>query len=386
MNVVLKPGKDKAIRHHHHWIFSGAIKRWPPCENGDILGVESAQGDFLGYGYFHRGTSIAGRMLSFDTTPPQTAVQELIQRAARFRSMLFNHKTTNAYRLIHSEGDGIPGLIVDQYADTLVMQISTLGIEKIKPTIIAELRSELQPRTIWEKSDNPSRTEEGLPPLEGILWGKPPGMVDIIENDLPFTVDIIHGQKTGFFLDQRENRAWVRSLARDRTVLNCFGYTGGFSLAALSGGARYAKTVDTSEEAICHANLHAERMGFTQSHEGIIADVFTYLREAEIEENFIILDPPAFAKHKTDVIRACRGYKDINRLAMMKIPPGGLLLTCSCSYHIDEKLFQTVVFQAASEAKRRVRIIGRHHLAPDHPVNIFHPEGEYLKSLLLYVE
>lgn len=200
-------------------------------------------------------------------------------------------------------------------------------------------------------------------------------------------VDIVGGQKTGFFLDQREMRQWVRGLSKDKRVLNCFGYTGGFSVYALAGGASEVVTVDISEQAIAMAEKNiAMNGGKKKNAPCVAADAFAWLRENELPFDLIILDPPAFAKQKNDVVQACRGYKDINRLAIQKIPAGGMILTSSCSYHVDEKLFQQVVFQAAHEADRRARVIGRHRLAPDHPINIFHPEGEYLKSMLLFVD
>lgn len=386
--VTLKPGKDKPIRQRHHWIFSGAIKTLPEFADGDILGVQSSADEFLGYGYFHHQTSISGRMLSFDQTPGESALVQNIDRAIAYRLSLINQKTTTAYRLVNSEGDGIPGLIVDRYADILVLRISTLGIEKLKPLIVAHLQKKLQPASIYEKSDLPSRRKEGLKDQIGLLAGDElPMVVEIKENGLKFLVDIADGQKTGFFLDQREMRRWVRELSDGKRVLNCFGYTGGYSVYALAGGATDATTVDISPEVIALAEKNIALNNFSKKiAHGVVADVFGFLRQEKLSYDFIILDPPAFAKRKTDVIQACRGYKDINRLAIQRIPAGGLILTSSCSYHVDEKLFQQVVFQAAHEANRNVRIIGRHRLAPDHPINIFHPEGEYLKSLLLFVE
>lgn len=399
-NVVLKPGKEKPIRSRHHWIFSGAISSLPDFVDGDILGVESAQGVFLGYGYFHHQTSISGRMLSFDKTSGADAVKENLDRAIAMREALFDRKETNAYRLVHSEGDGIPGLIVDQYADVLVIQATTLGIDRLKPIITEHLQKRLKPRSIFEKSTSPSRREEGLKDQVGMLIGEPVLGVEIKENGLKFVVDIVNGQKTGFFLDQREMRAYVRELASGKRVLNCFGYTGGFSVAALAGGALSADTIDQDAGAVALAKKNVTLNNFKIKEvpsraersevEGsgfITDDVFQFLRTKDLSKyELIILDPPAFAKRKTDVIAACRGYKEINRLAMERMPAGSILVTSSCSYHVDDKLFQTVIFQAALDAKRDVKIIGRHRHAPDHPVNIYHPEGEYLKSLVLFIE
>lgn len=386
--VILKPGKEKPVKARHHWIFSGAIQSAPDFANGDILGVESAKGEFLGYGYFHHHTSIAGRMLSFTHTPAQETVKQNIDQAIAMRELLFDVKETNAYRLVHSEGDGIPGMIVDRYDDVLVFQVTTLGIERLKPLIVEHFKKKLKPRSIYEKSTSPSRREEGLKDLVGVLSGESVVGVEIKENGLKFVVDIVNGQKTGFFLDQREMRQYVRELSNGKRVLNCFGYTGGFSVAALAGGAVSVDTVDQDAGAIAFAKRNVELNKLQNKQNGFLTDdVFQFLRTKDLfSYNLVILDPPAFAKKKTEVVAACRGYKEINRLAMEKMPAGGILVTSSCSYHVDEKLFQTVIFQAALDAKRSVKIIGRHRHAPDHPVNVYHPEGEYLKSLVLYVE
>lgn len=399
-SVILKPGKDKPIANRHHWIFSGAIKSLPEFEDDDILPVETANGEFLGYAYFNSKTSISGRMLSFDKTPAEEAIKQNIDKAIAFRDKIFDRKITNAYRLVNSEGDKIPGLVIDLYNDVLVLQIATLGIERLKPMIVEHLIKSLKsrgttrdpdftsgPKTIYEKSNLLSRGEEGLQNQEGLLYGEDIDEVEIMENKIKFIVSLKNGQKTGFFLDQREMRKLVGELSEGKKVLNCFGYTGGFSLYAMNGGATTVDTVDISEDAINLAKKNTSLNKIkTEKHGFIAEDVFQFLREKPLEYNLIILDPPAFTKRKTDIIQACRGYKDINRLAIKKILPNSFLLTSSCSYHVDEKLFQTVVFQAAAEANRSARIIGRHRLAPDHPINIFHPEGEYLKSLLLFIE
>ncbi|MBX7223105.1 MAG: class I SAM-dependent rRNA methyltransferase [Blastocatellia bacterium] len=386
-HLILHKGKEKALRNRHHWIFSGAVKHLPQVENGSVVEVYSCEREFLGIAYLNRKCSILGRMLSFSERHLTTVLEKAIRRAVALRQMLFAHKDTNAYRLVNSEGDEIPGLIVDQYNDVLVMQISTLGIEKLKKEILEILIKELNPKSILEKSTGPSRREEGLRSLEAVHWGEPVPSVEIRENGLRLAVNLETGQKTGFFLDQREMRSLVESFAQGRRVLNCFSYTGGFSVAALRGGAASVHSVDISESAIEEAKNNCALNGYSdEKNEFSVADVFTFLREKKNACNFVILDPPAFAKKKQDVIPACRGYKEINRLALAGVPSQSLVLTSSCSHHVDEKLFQQVVFQAAGEASRSVRILERHRLAPDHPVNIFHPEGSYLKSLLLYVE
>jgi 23S rRNA (cytosine1962-C5)-methyltransferase len=384
--VILKEGRDKAIRHRHHWIFSGAVSRLPEFEPGEILPVQSAGGELLGHAYFNPRSAIAGRMISFGATPPLQTIESRIDGALALRSRLVADGT-NAYRLIHGEGDGLPGLVVDRYADILVIQIATLGMEKLKPKIIAWLVDKVSPKAIYEQSRLPTRREEGLSDFEGWIVGEPVEAVEIRENGLKFLVEIAGSQKTGFFLDLRAMRELVGSLAKGRRLLNCFSYTGAFSVAALAAGAPSVDSVDSSQQAMDLARRNFALNGLPlKGNSFCVEDVFEFLRHLEKSYDMIVLDPPAFAKRKSDVVRACRGYKDINRLALQKISPAGLLLTFSCSHFVDAGLFQQVVWQAAREASRRVRILQRHRLAYDHPINIYHPESEYLKSLLLYVE
>ncbi|MFH1790931.1 MAG: class I SAM-dependent rRNA methyltransferase [Candidatus Omnitrophota bacterium] len=384
--VTLKKGKEKAIKNRHHWIFSGAIQFMPDFEDGRILPVRSCDNEFLGLAYFNRKSSITGRMICFENVSPEDAVQAAVKRARELRSKLFDNGT-NAYRLINGEGDGMPGLIVDVYGSVLVLQIATMGMDKLKPAVLDALIKEFSPEGILEKSRLQSRKEEGLEGFEGVIYGNVPESITIKENHLPFIVRPMHAQKTGFFLDQRGSRQMVRRFAEGKRVLNCFSYTGAFSVYALKGGASRVDSIDESEDAIGLAMENVRMNGYdTHFNRFFVADVFEFLRSARAEYDFVILDPPAFAKRKTDIVNACRGYKDINRLAISKLSGAGFVLTSSCSYHVDEGLFQKVVFQASREAGRNVRIIQRHALACDHPVNIYHPEGEYLKSLLLYVD
>jgi 23S rRNA (cytosine1962-C5)-methyltransferase len=385
-NVTLKAGKDKAVRNRHHWIFSGAVGSLPDFEDGDILAMESAKGEFLGYGYFNRRCSIIGRMISFDRTPARDAVKSNIERAAILRRSFFDERT-NAFRLVNAEGDGLPGLIIDRYDDVLVLQVTTLGMEKLKPFVLEVLERVAPSRAVYEKSSLPSRREEGLTDFEGLLAGTLDPETRFLENGFPFVADLVRSQKTGFFLDQREMRRLVMSLAQECRILNCFSYTGGFTVYGLRGGASRVVSVDASEPALELARKNVALNGFeVRAADFVRADVFDYLRTLEEEFDLIILDPPAFAKKKTDVVQACRGYKDLNRVALARVPAGGLLLTFSCSHFVDEPLFRTVIFQAAAEAGRRVRLLQRHHQAFDHPLNIFHPESEYLKGFLLYVD
>lgn len=385
--VILKPGRDKAVKNRHHWIFSGAIQRMPDFENGDILPVRSAAGELLGHGYFNRRSSITGRMIGFGDEPPGVAVRRSLERALALRTRFFDPKVTNAVRLVNAEGDGLPGLIADLYDEVLVLQIATLGMEKLKPLILELLTDALHPRSVLERSDLPARRDEGLEDQSGLLAGEPVERVRILENGVSYWVDVSHGQKTGFFLDQRESRRLVREVAAGRRVLNTFAYSGSFSVSAVLGGAERADSIDASEAALA---LAEENFGLNGLPSGsgffFHGDVFEFLREPALDHDFIILDPPAFAKKRTDVVAACRGYKDINRLAFQRVRTPGLVLTFSCSHFVEESLFQQVVFQAAHEAGRRVRILQRHRQAFDHPVNIYHPETVYLKGFLLDVD
>ncbi len=385
--VILKPGKEKAVHQRHHWIFSGAVDSLPDFEPGDLLPVYAANGELLGSGYFNRSSGIIGRLVAFDPTPPLKSIEQRLKAAHALRQRLFDVQRTNAYRLINAEGDGVPGLIVDLYDQVAVLQSSTKGMDRLKPWVVDWLNQEMHPQLIYEKSLLPSRREEGIPQIQGILSGKEPDEILFKENGLLFTLALEKSQKTGFFLDHRETRQWIRELARGKVVLNAFSYTGGFSVYALAGGAKRVDSVDISEDALENAKKNLSLNGFSPHQQGIFcADVFTFLRESPLPYDLVILDPPAFAKKRKDIVPACRGYKDINRLAMQKMPPASLLLTCSCSHYVDEALFQKVLFQAALEAKRQIRMIGGHRLAPDHPINLFHPESQYLKSTLLFIE
>lgn len=386
--VVLKPSKEVALLNKHHWIFSGAIAHMPSSyEEGATLPVFSAKGLLLGHAYFNKKTSIAGRMVSFGEILPEEAIKLSIDRAIEMRHAFFPFpEKTNSYRLINAEGDCLPGLIIDKYDDILVMQISTLGMEKWKAFIVDYLCKKLKPRAIYENSSSPSRKEEGLLKEERFIYNSSSPELIIRENGLSFYISLTEGQKTAFFLDHREMRYAIQKLAKGKRVLNCFGYSGAFTIYSCAGGSKLTKTVDISKTALEFAKKNLTLNGFEGAQNELIeADAFDYLHNESLDYDLIILDPPAFAKKKGDLIKACRGYKEINRVTLAKMPRASLLLTCSCSYHVDPKIFQQLLFQAAAEAGREVKIIGRHQLAADHPINIYHPEGEYLKSLLLWV-
>jgi 23S rRNA (cytosine1962-C5)-methyltransferase len=385
--LLLRRGKDKAVRNRHHWIYSGAVQSLADVPDGSLVGVRAADGAFLGHAYINRKCSILGRMVNFDERPPLEAIEDALDRALALRTRFFD-AATNAFRLVNAEGDGLPGLIVDRYGDVLVLQVSTLGIERLKPDIVRSLVRRMAPRSVYEKSNVPARREEGLPMFEGRLFGEEVGVFEVLENGRRFLIDIPASQKTGFYLDQREMRRLAGSLARGRRVLNAFSYTGGFSVFALAGGAAAVDSVDASESALALARENCRLNGFLESPENrfFAADVFDFIRERSLDYDFVVLDPPAFAKRKEDVVRACRGYKDLHRVVFQKVPASSLVMTFSCSFFVDETLFRQVVFQASREASRNVRILQRHHHAYDHPLNIYHPESDYLKGFLLYVD
>jgi 23S rRNA (cytosine1962-C5)-methyltransferase len=388
IRCVLKKGKEKPLEGFHPWVFSGAIDQIDDdYESGDIVKVFSAEGRFLGQGYLNPRSQIAIRMLSFDEKEINAGFfEKRIQDAILLRQR-FLPAMTNAYRLIHAEGDFLPGLIVDRYGDYLAVQFLTMGMDKWKSAIVSILQKETQVKGIFERGDSEWREWEGLDSRIGKLWGEePPDYVEVLENGLPFIVDIHKGQKTGFFLDQRANRKLISEISKGMRVLNCFSYTGGFSVYAMKGGASQVVSVDSSRDAVNNARENFRRNELPVNENDFVEeDVFEYLRASRQEFDLIILDPPAFCKNKNQIMQASRGYKDINLYAMKKLAKGGLLFTCSCSSYIDPDLFQKIIFAAAKDAKRRVRIIAKTSHGFDHPINIYHPEGEYLKGLLCEV-
>jgi len=384
----LKPNRDRSVRRFHPWIFSGAPTRLEGVKEPGLIEVIAADGKFLGRGFYNPNSQIVCRMLTWQEEAIDAGFfQRKIGDAYRIRRRLVETNATNAFRVVNAEGDGLPGLIVDKYADYLVVQISTLGMSHFRHEIVAALQNIIQPQGIFERSTGATLNEEGLQPITQTLAGnEPPASILIRENDLCFEVNIYEGQKTGFFLDQRENRAWVARLCAGRNLLNGFGYTGAFSVYAKSGDAPRVVTVDSSVAAIELAKRNFTLNNFSVTPDDFVAaDLFHYLRSTTQQFDFIILDPPAFAHRQKDVDNAARAYKDINLQAMKIIEPDGLLLSCSCSQPLASDLFQKILFAAAADAKRPVRILGQSSHAPDHPINIYHPEGRYLQAVLLHV-
>jgi 23S rRNA (cytosine1962-C5)-methyltransferase len=391
--VTLKPGKERPVLHRHPWIFSGAIQDIDPtAQDGEVVEVKDATGQWLARGHLNRRSQIVVRLLTWDPGEPvdRSFWRRRLERAFLGRALLAADAGTNAYRVVHSESDGLPGLIVDRYANWLVVQFSTLGIERARQRIVELLQEMASPMGIYERADPTARQREGLPIVEGVLVGsEPPKVIEICETGFHFLVDVRRGQKTGFYLDQRENRRIVGSLCQGARVLNAFAYTGAFAVYALAGGAASVINIDTSREALELAERNLVLNGFpADRYELIQGDVFEVLRDyraAGEQFDVIVLDPPKFATTQGQVPAAARGYKDINLLAMQLLRPGGLLATFSCSGVITLDLFQKIVFGAAVDAQRDVQIIGRLSQGPDHPILLSFPESEYLKGLLCRV-
>lgn len=388
--IILKAGKEESLMRFHPWVFSGAIFKMDKPEEGEFVEVYSNQHHFLGVGYYQKG-SISVRILSFKQEMITADFwKQRLQAAYQMRITLglARNPINNAYRLVYGEGDGLPGLIIDIYGQTAVMQVHTLGIHlhrmEIADTLCEVMGEEL--KHVYYKSEATLSAQEQMISVNEFLKGGSDENI-AMENGLKFYVDWLKGQKTGFFVDQRENRALVERYAKDKTVLNMFCYTGGFSFYALRGGAQLVHSVDSSAKAIELTNKNvALNFPDCSNHQAFVADAFDFLNQMQTSYDLIILDPPAFAKHKAAVRNALRGYTKLNAKAFEKIQSGGLLFTFSCSQVVDKISFRNAVLTAAVQSERKVRILHQLTQPADHPVNIYHPEGEYLKGLVLYVE
>ncbi|MGF7139081.1 class I SAM-dependent rRNA methyltransferase [Roseimarinus sediminis] len=389
--VVLKSGKDQSAKRFHPWIFSGAIKKsYGALNEGDVVVVYSNKDEFLGLGHYQIG-SIAVRIFSFEECEIDEAFWKKKLQAAydmRKRIGLTSSAATNVYRLVHAEGDGLPGLIIDFYNGTAVMQMHSIGMYQMRNELAAYLKEIMGEEllAVYDKSEKTIPFKADIQPHDGFLLGSTqPGVVSEYGN--LFKVDWEEGQKTGFFIDQRENRYLLQHYAKGRDVLNMFCYTGGFSFFAMKGGANKVHSVDASGRAI---DLTRENVALNfpddQRHEAIVADAFDYLKDIKDRYDLIVLDPPAFAKHRDALSRALQGYKRINARAFEQIRPGGIVFTFSCSQVVSKEKFREAVFSGAAIAGRNVRVLHQLTQPADHPVSIYHPEGEYLKGLVLYVE
>lgn len=384
--IYLKKGRIRSLQNYHPWVYSGAIDRIEgQFQEGDIVAVFSSDGKFQAKGFINSKSQIRIRILSFENIHiTNDFFVNRLKQAYEFRQKKIAGFTT-AYRIIHGEGDYLPGLVVDKYGDAIVVQIFSMGISRLRHHLINWIAEIIQPKIIIERSESRALVEEGMQPCKEILLGKPENDIIIDENGLKYIVDIWNGQKTGFYLDQRDNRRRIGNLAAGKNLLNCFSYSGGFSLAAARNGARTC-SVDISEEAVklSEQNFRLNQLN-TFEHQFIKANVFEFLKNIPGMFDFIVLDPPAFVKKKVHLLKGSRAYKEINRLAIQQIKPNGLILTCSCSSYINWSLFQKIIYSAAKDSKREVQVIGKYGQPLDHPVSVFHPESEYLKSLLLHV-
>lgn len=393
--VIIKAGREKPVRQQHPWIFSGAIEQLPiGVGDGEVVDVRSAGGEWLARGYLNRQSQIQVRLLSWqaDEAIDTAFWQRRLQGALDLRRTFIANAETNAYRLVNGESDYLPGLVVDQYADYLVMQVGTLGIDRRKQELAALLLTLRGCRGVIERSDLALRRQEGLTEATGLLAGTAPdGAVEVVELGFRYQVDLSQGQKSGFYTDQRDNRRRVAAYCRGGRVLNAFSYTAAFAVHALAAGAHHVTNIDTSIDALTVGETHLRLNGFDpdQQAEQIAGDVFTVLRDwraAGVEPfDMIILDPPKFAQSRGNLDRALRGYKDINLLALGLIKPGGILATFSCSGLVSADLFQKVIFGAAIDARRSVQVLEWLRQGNDHPVAITFPEGEYLKGLICRV-
>ena len=393
--IVLKNGKDHSLRRRHPWVFSGAIARLQgEADEGDAVRVEAADGELLGVGHFSGGGSIAVRMLDFGPAAqlPDAAFWERKLREAyqlRQRLHLTGEADTNVFRLVHAEGDGLPGLILDVYGDVAVVQAHSVGMYRARPEIAAALQAVFgeKLRAIYDKSAETVPGNAVPDAQNGYLLGESAGAEHLVtENGHQFAIDWETGQKTGFFIDQRDNRALLARYAAGRRVLNTFCYTGGFSVYALEAGAELVHSVDSSKKAIALTERNAGLTAHADRHAAYPDDVLGFLKNHSEEYDLLVLDPPAFAKHMGARHAALMGYKRLNAAGLRHLAPGGLLFTFSCSQVVSPELFEGAVLAAAIEAGRPARILHRLTQPADHPVSLFHPEGAYLKGLVLAVE
>lgn len=392
-SIKLKKGRDKSFNRKHPWIFSGAIDSVKDINtNGETVDIISGDGKFLGYGSYSSHSQISVRVLSFN--PDEKIDLDFFHRrindAAELREQIINDETTNAYRIINAESDLLPGLVVDKYGDYLVCQFLSAGAEFWKNETVKILVSLFNPTGIFERSDVEVREKEGLLPSKGVLFGKEPDeLLEIIENGNKFFVDVNLGHKTGFYLDQRDNRKILEQFSSEKEILNCFSYTGGFSVYAIKAGASKVISVDSSAESLTLAEKNFSLNGIDPSkYEIIHDDVFKYLRklrDTNRQFDVIILDPPKFAESVSQIDKAARGYKDINLLALKLLKKNGILFTFSCSGHIVPELFNKIIADAAADAGREVHILKYLTQSPDHTMLTSFPEGLYLKGLICKV-
>ena len=383
--IRLKPGRDKSMLNRHPWIFSGGIQSIVGSpEPGEVVEIQSSVGQRLGSAFYNPHSQISLRVITdapaglLDRTFWMQRLDQCLSRRNRVR------QTTNAFRVVYGESDGFPGLVIDVLADIVVVQLSSLGVESLRDIIQDWIVLNFNPAAIIERSDSPSLKAEGMNPRQALWWGTPSGAVEINAGTLRYWADPVQGQKTGFFIDQRDNRRRVAELG-SKSLLNLFSYSGGFTVPAALNGASTV-SVDSSEPALAlvHENLTLNGVELA-SHETVADDVFEFLRQHSPQYEMVIVDPPALVKRRTDIDKAARAYKDVNRLALKRVLPGGYMLTCSCSQFVDWTLFRQILFAAGVESGRDVQVVGQFTQPEDHPVSLYFPEGEYLKTALLRV-
>jgi len=388
--IFLKSGKERSLERFHPWIFSGAIKEIKgEIKEGDLATLYAVDGTFQAVGHYQK-SSLALRILSFkereiDSTFWEEAIAAAIAKRAALG--LWDNPSTNVFRLIHGEGDGLPGLIADWYNGLIVMQAHDAGMylrkEAIRDALLKLLPDKI--KAIYNKSEGTVPFKSGITPQNEWLFGDMKG-IEVIENDCFYHIDVVEGQKTGFFIDQREHRKLLQQFSKGKKVLNTFCYSGGFSISALKAGAALVHSVDSSAKAIQLTEDNVLRNGVSEHHQSFCADVMPFLSEMTESYDVIILDPPAYAKHQDVLENALKGYARLNKRAFDKIAAGGILMTFSCSQVVSKDEFRRAVFTAAAQSKRKVSILYQLHQPADHPISIYHPEGEYLKGLVLYVE
>jgi 23S rRNA (cytosine1962-C5)-methyltransferase len=391
IKLILKPGKEKSVLRMHPWIFSGAVKNIEgTSREGDIAEVFSSDHEFLALGHYQIG-SIAVRIFSFEKLDPDLNFwkQKIITAyELRKKLRLIGNDNNNVYRLVNGEGDGMPGLIIDYYNGVVVLQMHSIGMYLLRELLVTILQEifHYELIAVFDKSKHTLPYKTGLHARNEFLLGSQ-ALIEVIENGCRFNVDISSGQKTGFFIDQRDNRELLLKYVKDRDVLNMFCYTGGFSVYALKGGAAKVHSVDTSDQAVELTNNNINlNFNKNRKHQSFSADAFTYLNNIKDLYDVIIVDPPAFAKHQDAISNALQGYKRLNAKAIEQIRSGGILFTFSCSQVVSKEDFRKSVFAAAANTGRNVRILHQLAQPPDHPVSIYHPEGEYLKGLVIYID
>jgi 23S rRNA (cytosine1962-C5)-methyltransferase len=386
--VILKKGREKPLLRGHPWVFSGAVAKIEgEVSPGDVGEVYSAEGQFLGIGHLNSHSQIILRLLTQKKEDLKIDFfRERLSKAAYLREIWLKEKT-NAYRMVNGEGDFLPGLIVDRYGRTFVVQCLTAGMERLKGLLTDLLVNGFLPQSIYDRSDAATRKEEGLSEASGLLYGKEvPDRIEIEEYGCRFRVDVKRGQKTGFYLDQRENRFALKELSQGKKILDCFSYTGAFSVHTGLGGAEEMTLIDSSGEALAMAEEQFDINHLGKIRRRLIrGDAFEIMRGLEDEYDIVILDPPPFAKKKSHLQSASRGYKDLNLQAFRLLRREGILFTFSCSHHMSWDLFQKIVFSAAVDAGRRVQLLDRRGHPVDHPTDLYHPEGEYLRGLICRV-